>query len=155
MTCKQEFKIGDRVKVVRKVPSNDPDGMGIGCIWGDNWIDEMDEAIGMSGVVEWFCTRSRGIDIGLGYNFPSSSLKLIEEYPEKRYEKLEGTVNILTIESFLQQMPADSNPTVSTSLSFGNCKLTYSVYAYSEEFVTTTKERLQDIMKALLVLYKE
>jgi hypothetical protein len=64
------------------------------------------------------------------------------------------TANILTIEPFLQQMPADSNPTVSTSLSFENCKLTYSVYAYGEEFVAATEERLQEVMKALLVLYK-
>jgi hypothetical protein len=71
----------------------------------------------------------------------------------KTVEPSEGVTNTLAVESFLQQMPMDSYTIVSTS--FDKRKLTYTVFIYGDEFVADTKGHLQEIMKALLVLYKE
>jgi hypothetical protein len=145
MTCKQEmtqeFKIGDRVKVVRKVPSNDPNGMGCGLQWCNSWNDSMDEFIGKEGVIDHFVPYNSGANLGGCFSFPISSLELV-------VEPSEGITNPLTIKSFLSQMPVDD-----VSVCSKHSKSV--VLVFGEEFVAATEERLQEVMKALLVLYKE
>jgi hypothetical protein len=145
MTCKQEitqeFKIGDRVKVVRQVPSNDPNGMGSGLPWHNSWNDCMDGFIGEEGVIEDFGQYNSGVNLGGCFNFPISSLELV-------VEPSEGITNTLTIESFLRNLPDD--------FCYGVCydDGCFIVKTRDEDFVAATEERLQEIMKALLVLYK-
>jgi hypothetical protein len=149
MTCKQEmtqeFKIGDRVKVVRQVPSNDPNGMGSGLQWCNSWIDSMDKFIGKEGVIT-YVDNLCGIGIGL-YSFPSAALELVTEDITCDAPVVQE-LKELTIKSFLSQMPECSSPEVSTTLT------SYTIFIFGDEFVAATEERLQEIMKALLVLYK-
>lgn len=44
-----EFKVGDKVRVMRRVKDNDPDGMGEGIPWQNNWIAAETGWAGMDG----------------------------------------------------------------------------------------------------------
>jgi hypothetical protein len=143
---KQEFKIGDKVKIVKKIPSRDINGMGVGEVWSNTWTKEMDDYIGKEGIIA-YVDNLCGIGIGL-YNFPSAALELVTEDITCDAPVVQE-LKELTIKSFLSQMPECSSPEVSTKLT------SYTIFIFGEEFVAATEERLQEVMKALLVLYKE
>lgn len=63
------FKIGDEVKVVKK-----PEGQD----WPNNWVPDMDDNIGESGIIEFI--GMLGISIrGLGYNYPFFVLEKVNK----------------------------------------------------------------------------
>jgi hypothetical protein len=47
-----EIKVGDVVRVVRKVKSQAADGMGEGKEWGDYWVSTMDDWVGLECIVQ-------------------------------------------------------------------------------------------------------
>lgn len=68
------FKIGDRVKVVRKVEKEEG--------WDDVWVDEMDACIGKTGIIEDILGKRILVifpEIFGYYNFPPSSLELVKD----------------------------------------------------------------------------
>ena len=73
------FKVGDKVKVVRKVDGYDPNGMGKGKTWKNSWQTNMQEVIGREFVVEDI--RESGVYfVGYSFGFPITALeKVVEE----------------------------------------------------------------------------
>lgn len=68
------FKIGDRVKVVRKVEEEEG--------WDDVWVDEMDACIGKTGIIGDILGKRILVifpEIFGYYNFPPSSLELVKD----------------------------------------------------------------------------
>lgn len=47
-----EFKVGDKVKVVRSCKRHDRDGMGDGVEWLNSWVDEMNTIIGKEVIIK-------------------------------------------------------------------------------------------------------
>ncbi len=72
------FKVGDVVRIVRKVEKADG--------WGNVWVDEMSSYIGQNGVIDGWSDDGiylRGLTF---FAFPSCALELVEENPNKREE---------------------------------------------------------------------
>jgi hypothetical protein len=68
-----DLKIGDTIRIVRKVPSHE---FG----WGNIWISEMDRYVGDEGVVE--VANSKGIKTNLSrYRFPAQGVELVSRAP--------------------------------------------------------------------------
>lgn len=61
----------------------------------------------------------------------------------------ETSTKAISIKEFLESMPKSAD----AGVLFEVGKTT--VYVYGSEFVCTTEERLQEVMSALIVLYKE
>lgn len=86
-----ELKVGDRVKVVRKVEGYHPDGMGPGEEWLNSWIPSMDDAIGKTAtiveidLVTGYSLRSDELSCWDDYDFPLLALERVEE-PEAETE---------------------------------------------------------------------
>lgn len=59
------------------------------------------------------------------------------------------SVKAISIKEFLESMPKSSDAGVFSAVG------KTSVYIYGNEFICTTEERLQEVMAALIVLYKE
>jgi len=75
------FKVGDKVKVVRRVDPLDPNGMGEGKKWCNSWESpEMDDSIGKEFIIS-------EIDEFLGVRFLNASFN----YPIAALEKVEDT----------------------------------------------------------------
>lgn len=70
-----EFKVGDTVKIARKVV---PDG------WSDVWVGEMDAAVGQVGVIEYIGHDRYSLNVGKvgGYNYPKEALELVTSNDE-------------------------------------------------------------------------
>ena len=72
----KEFKIGDRIKVVKKVEEEEG--------WDDLWVDYMDGYIGKEGEINNILGKRIYIRVEAhplywtDYNFPPSSLELVE-----------------------------------------------------------------------------
>jgi len=74
------FKIGDKVKIVKKVTERTED-------FDNRWIDDMDTFIGIIGTVENI-HPTKGIAIKeSNYNFPSASLALVKEEVEEKVQE--------------------------------------------------------------------
>jgi hypothetical protein len=56
--CEYEFKVGDVVRVARKVESLHPHGMGIGKKWKNGWANVMDDFIGRVVTIKEFCPNN-------------------------------------------------------------------------------------------------
>ncbi len=69
-----EFKVGDKVKVVRKVEQEDG--------WGDDWVFNMTDSINLTGEVI-NVSKTQGVRVQFDddyyWNFPPSSLELVQE----------------------------------------------------------------------------
>jgi hypothetical protein len=165
MTCKQEmtqeFRVGDIVKIVDTTLNfysyeqwAKEQGLIKFLVWGCLSLDSVGMVVAkaphsVGGQFSEQYGTIYGIEIeGKQYIVGGGCLELIEECSEKRYEKLEESVNTLTIESFLRNLP--------DGCCYGVCYKDgcFIVKMRDEDFVAATEERLQEIMKALLVLYK-
>jgi len=72
-----EFKVGDKVKVLRKAKTHE---LG----WGDSWEREMDEAVGNIGTVKYISERLKYNVVVSGpkvphFGYPSFVLELVTE----------------------------------------------------------------------------
>jgi len=79
------LKVGDKVRVVRKVESYDVHGMGHGIMWRAKWPSDMDSAIGREFTVDSVDSVKSGNGVTLrhnnwNYNFPLSALELVETF---------------------------------------------------------------------------
>lgn len=81
----QEFKVGDKVRVMRQVESFDPDGMGEGIRWANEWIPAedldwkaMDGYLGLEFVIESIDSHGAVFETfeadGPSYAFPLKAL---------------------------------------------------------------------------------
>jgi hypothetical protein len=76
---KHEFKVGDKVRVARKVETDDPNGMGEGKPWDNAWVSEMSYLIGSVAEVEEIDPALGVILSGSYYLYPLAALELIEQ----------------------------------------------------------------------------
>ena len=73
-----KFKVGDIVRVVRKVESYDINGIGEGEKWCYRWSDDMSNFIGKEVEVK-VCYLKLGYCVESGYCFPETALELVKE----------------------------------------------------------------------------
>lgn len=78
-----KFKVGDKVKIVRGIPVGDYSDKG----WNNDWTYAMDKYVGEEFIVKG--SYERGVDVAVGYFFPSSVLELVEAAKEKPTKLLE------------------------------------------------------------------
>lgn len=82
-----EFKVGDKVKVVRSSTTGAVNGMGEGILWENTWDSVMDDAFGMTGIISEITTLGIYFETiiedsylkGLGY--PLTSLEKVNPVP--------------------------------------------------------------------------
>lgn len=74
-----DISVGSKVKIVREVKSNDPDGMGEGKEWRNSWTYRMSEALGKEGIVEFISGRTGVRIAGIPFSYPLAALELVEE----------------------------------------------------------------------------
>lgn len=79
----KKFKLWDKVKIVRCLPEGDYSDKG----WRNDWTYSMDKYVGEEFVVKG--SDERGVDVVIGYSFPSSVMELVEAAKEKPTKLLE------------------------------------------------------------------
>jgi hypothetical protein len=80
------FKVGDKVKIVRKVETHDKNGMGLGREWKNCWNPAMDGLIGESGKIGNITDQGAWVD-DVSYYWPLSSLELQCKTPAEKLDK--------------------------------------------------------------------
>lgn len=71
-----EFKVGDKVKIVRKVASHCGNGMGEGVEWENIWEMSMDNYIGEIATIDYIGYAGVSFEEG-GYGWPLSALEKV------------------------------------------------------------------------------
>jgi hypothetical protein len=67
----KELKIGDKVRVVRAVATDDKNGMGEGVEWQNSWVGEMDKMVGKTTTITGVCINNTGYAIAdCGFSYP-------------------------------------------------------------------------------------
>jgi hypothetical protein len=81
------FKVGDKVRIERKVASHDPDGMGDDKPWNCSWNDGMDRYVGCEGYITLACDY--GVKItgeGFPWMWPLAALRNLTVKGAPKYE---------------------------------------------------------------------
>lgn len=92
------YAVGDKVRIERKVDTQDPDGMGAGKPWTNQWVENMDEYLGREGTLA--IVTSVGVRINIdgrtGYSFPLKALVNLSRQPKTVPFKLEVFQRVTT-----------------------------------------------------------
>lgn len=83
------FKIGDKVRIERKVESYSKNGMGEGKHWEAVWNDHMHRQVGAEGVIVSLSPSTGAkveIEGMLGWNYPLSALRHLTSKPIPRFD---------------------------------------------------------------------
>ena len=65
-----EFKVGDKVKIVREIPTDDPNGMGEGKKWDNSWNPLMSNEIGATSTITRIAPHGAQLEDGLRWWWP-------------------------------------------------------------------------------------
>lgn len=72
-----DFRVGDTVKIVRKIESNHKHGMGFGKKWGNSWVDNMDRYLDKTMTIASIADNGVCFVEDNYYSFPLASLQLV------------------------------------------------------------------------------
>lgn len=155
----REFKVGDKVKIVRKHAIEDI----------ANWVPEMDDTIGCHGVVIDINQKAVAVRLFGGYWwYPSESLELIEEAKQDEIKEEPVQCNeafedyssyphpvivnapladFISYQQFIDAFDEDTCPSVTIR------KYEVFIEVNDQSFMCYTKEREQEVMRALIILY--
>lgn len=135
----REFKVGDKVKIVKKIT-----------MYQDiaSWVPAMNMTIGLTGVVDDINHKAVGVKLEIGgwwWWYPAESLELVEEVKQEETKESPIDEHI----SYQEFLDAFDNDRGSVKINKGSVEILYGI----DKFTCTTKEREQEVMKALIVLY--
>lgn len=96
-----KFEIGDKVKVVRRVSSHNPGGMGEGKAWSAGWVTPMDNLLHKVGeIIDTDSDIGYLVDFegsGDHWNFPETALELVSDTFGIKGTDSKGNPRVLTI----------------------------------------------------------
>jgi hypothetical protein len=81
-----KFKVGGKVKIVRKVETHDKDGMGVGKEWMNSWNRSMKDYIGQKGRIESITDHGVSLE-DTSYSWPLAALELLSLTPTEKLAK--------------------------------------------------------------------
>lgn len=91
-----KFKIGDKVKVVRKVETHSFDGMGEGIEWGNSWTSKMNDSIGKTFIIRSYYPQGGYSFVGDINEYPEAALELCEDVAVSTLELVQNKVKDIT-----------------------------------------------------------
>jgi ribosomal protein L21E len=160
----REFEVGDKVKIVKKVET-EPEIV--------NWVPEMNMTIGYTGVVNDINHKAMAVKLEIGgcWWYPEESLELIEEAKQDKIkeelvqcnEAFENYINyptpvivnapLVDYITYQQFIDTFDDKNVYVTISKGSVVIDIEGDDVYQQFECTTKQREQEVMKALIVLY--
>lgn len=155
-----EFKVGDKVKIIKKVETEG----------SAEWVLEMDKTIGLSGIITGANKEFLGValEIGIFWWYTKDSLELIEESKQDKIKEeltqcneafedyssypppviVNSTlVDYISYQEFLDAFDEEVCPSITVR------KHEAFIEVNDQSFMCYTKQREQEVMKALIVLY--
>ena len=127
-TTEPQFKVGDKVKIVRKISTDD---------WGDSWVRSMDSRVGDGKVYtigDIFGEHKQKVNLQLdgnniGWNWPTAALELYKEN-EMEMTKQEALAKLKELEAYIEKL--DKPKTEFTAKELLDEKVTYDGVYKSE-----------------------